>query len=195
MSGRFPHGNESRICPGQFGNTAHAALIKSRSGCLPRKQITMIIPNCHPLTALRHPSIKAPFQLFYPLQTKISLLLSVMCHYSHRSAAAAVPFALCARFIHCDVSTVCRRGWKRRQTLWPAPTWKRRETHSRRCLADGIRQKTPSGPLLNFDPTAGQHSGTVVSSQRWSSKSASKWMKLSPFKHTLGLYIQLFQDV
>lgn len=105
MSGRFPHGNESRICPGQFGNTAHAALIKSRSGCLPRKQITMIIPNCHPLTALKHPSIKAPFQLFYPLQTKISLLLSVMCHYSHRSAAAAAAAPL--RSLHAFHSLRC----------------------------------------------------------------------------------------
>lgn len=109
MSGRFPQGNESRICPGQFGNTAHAALIKSRSGCPPRKQITMIIPNGHPLTALKHPSIKAPFQLFHPLQTKISLLLSVMCHYSHRSAAAAAAAApLCSlRWFHSSRCVNC----------------------------------------------------------------------------------------
>lgn len=149
----FPRSNESPICPRGF--TTHAALIKSRSGCLPRKQITMIIPNCHPLTVLKHPSIKSPFQLFSPPKQR-SLLLSVMCHYSHC-------FALCAHFNHHDVSSVCRRGWRRRTTPWPALTWKRRETHSRCCLVAGSDRTHLRGPFLNFDPTVGRQSGTVVS--------------------------------
>lgn len=186
MSGRFPHGDESRICPGQLGNTAHAALIKSRSGCPPRKQITMIIPNGHPLTALKHPSIKAPFQLFHPLQTKISLLLSVMCHLlpplcRSPSLSALVPFIAMCQLFAAEAEKDGKLSDLRRHESGA------KHTAAAVWATDGIRQKTPSGPLLNFDPTAGQRSGTVVSSRRWSSKSAGKRMKLSPLKHTLGL--------
>lgn len=108
----FPRGDESPMWLSELRNTAHGALIKSPSGCRPRKQIAVIIPKCRPLTACSIPQLQAPFRPLRTLQTEISLLLPVMCHRSRRRRCSSLPFALRARFHHCDVSTVCRRGWE-----------------------------------------------------------------------------------
>lgn len=92
-------------------STAHAAVIKSRSGCLLRKQITMIIPDCHPLTALKHPSIKPKYS---PIQTNPSLSCIIT-----PSTQLLLP-----RSLHTFHSSQCvnclPERLKRRQTLWPA---------------------------------------------------------------------------
>lgn len=95
-----------------LGSTTQAAAIKSQSGCLLSKQIAMIIPTCHPPTALKHPSIRAALQ-HTQTQTKRSLLSlpPSLCHVPSLPACRSL-LARCTPFTHHDVSTVCRRESK-----------------------------------------------------------------------------------
>lgn len=64
----------------------------------------MIIPTCHPLTALKHPSIRPHRYILGSKQSSLSLHLSVTYHYS-RHAAPLLPFALSA---HLSLITMCQ---------------------------------------------------------------------------------------
>lgn len=59
-----------------LGSTTQAATIKSQLGCMLRKQIAMIIPTCHPATALKHPSIRLPCNTLRPKQSSLFTSLS-----------------------------------------------------------------------------------------------------------------------
>lgn len=130
----------------------HAVVIKSQSGCLLRKQIAMIIPTCHPLTALKHPSIRPRWNILRSKQSSLSTSLS-------RIITPTVPFLLpCS--LHTFHSSWCvnclQERQQRWQTLWPTPRWKQCTRHTA-CIVCRLGQsRNTLGPFfLNFDHTAG----------------------------------------
>lgn len=102
-----------------LGSTTQAAAIKSQSGCLLRKQIAMIIPTCHPPTALKHPSIRQRCNILTPKQSSLSTSLS-------RIITPTMPLLL-PRSLHTFHSSWCVNCLQERQqrwlTLWPTPRW------------------------------------------------------------------------
>lgn len=154
----FPHSHESQICPSGF--TTHAALIKSPSGCLPRKQITMIIPNCHPLTVLKHPSIKSPFQLSPPPPNK-DLSSSLSCVITPTAPLRSLRAFQSSPCVNC----LPQRLEKKANSL-TCPDLKAARNTQPLLFGCRIRQKTSSGEgfpeLWPPPPTVGQakwHSG------------------------------------
>lgn len=135
------------------GCTAQAAAIKSQSGCLLRKQIAMIIPTCHPPTALKHPSIRQRCNILRPKQSSLSTPLS-------RTITPTMPLLL-PRSLHTFHSSWCvnclQERQQRWQALWPTPRWQWcSRKHSLHCFVGWINQKTPQGLFfLNFGHTAG----------------------------------------
>lgn len=106
--------------------TAHATVIKSQLGCLLRKQIAMIIPTCHFLTALKHPSIRPCWSILSFKQSSPSTSLS-------RIITPTTPLLLpCS--LHTFHSSPCvnclQERQQRWQTLWPSPRWQRHRAHT-----------------------------------------------------------------
>lgn len=102
-----------------LGNTTQAAAIKSQLGCLLRKQIAMIIPTCHPATALKHPSIKLPRNTLRPKQS--SLFTSLSRTLTH-TMPPPLPGSL--HTFHSSWCVNCLQERKQRWlALWPTPRW------------------------------------------------------------------------
>lgn len=121
-------------------STAHATVIKSQSGCLLRKQISMIIPTCHPLTALKHPSIKPCRNVLRSKQSSLSTSLSRIIT---PTMPLLLPCSLCAPFTHHDVSTVCKGGSKDGKLFDLHQDGNRVQDTQPLLFVGWIKQKTP----------------------------------------------------
>lgn len=135
----------------------------------------MIIPNCHPLTVLKHPSIKSPFQLFSPPKQR-SLFLSVMCHYSHCSAAAAPLRSLRAFQSWRCVNCLPQRLKKKANSLTCTDLKAARSTQTL-LFGCRIRQKTSPGAFPELWPRSwsakwhgGQWPALVKEICKWTDK-------------------------
>lgn len=125
-----------------LGNATQAVAIKSRSGCLLRKQIAMIIPTCHPPTALKHPSIRQRCNTVRPKQSSLSLHLSVTYHQSHHAAPAASLAAHLSLIMMCQL--FAGEGAKMASSLTHAVlATQAHRTHSPHCLVAGSIRRTP----------------------------------------------------
>ena len=115
-----------------------------------RKQIAMIIPTCRPLTALKHPSIRAAL--------KQSSLSGALSRTVSPTTPPPPPPPQSSQTFH---SSRCVNCLRRRGERWPcsltrAPRWRRRPGHSAFCGAGSVWKKTPEGLFLNFGHTAGR---------------------------------------
>lgn len=137
---------------GALESITQAVAIKSQSGCLLRKQIAMIIPTCHPQTALKHPSIRQRCNTIRPKQSSPSTSLSRTITLTE---PLRVSLALCTPFTHHDVSTVCRRGSKDGELFDPDQDGNGVQDTLPALFVGWINQKTPKGLFLNFGHTAG----------------------------------------
>lgn len=131
-----------------LGSTTQAAAIKSQSGCLLRKQIAMIIPTCHPPTALKHPSIRQRCNILRPKQSSLSTSLS-------RIITPTMPLLL-PRSLHTFHSSWCVNCLQERQqrwlALWPTPRWQWCTRHTAFIVCRLDQSENTSGPFSELWP-------------------------------------------
>lgn len=160
----------------------HAAVIKSPSGCLLRKQIAVIIPTCHPLTVLKHPSIRPCWNILWSKQNPLSTSLS-------RTITPTVPFLLpCS--LHTFHSSWCVNCLQERQQRWQTlgPHEDDNSAHDTQSalLVGWINHKTSHGLFLDFGHTAGWLGSDtgVKRKDYWETSFTAFWTRLSLSYHT-----------
>ena len=134
-----------------LGSSTQAAAIKSQSGCLLRKQIAMIIPTCHPPTALKHPSIRQRCNILRPKQSSLSTSLS-------RIITPTMPLLLprSRRTFHSSWCVNClQERHQRWLALWPTPGWQCCTRHTAFIVGWLDQSENTLGP---FPPELWPHS-------------------------------------